>query len=153
MEDLGTRLTLMNMSRIRRNVAVIGAGWAGCAAAVELARRGCEVHLYEAARIAGGRARRIDLHGQALDNGQHILLGAYRDTLHVMHLVGLEPASLLLRLPLRPSWTATKLASLRRSACRSATLPPAPKRRSKTTRGCASAGRGAVGVAQDRLFW
>jgi squalene-associated FAD-dependent desaturase len=85
----------------RRNIAVIGAGWAGCAAAVELARRGCDVHVYEAARIAGGRARRIDLQGHALDNGQHILLGAYRDTLHLMHQVGLEPASLLLRLPLQ----------------------------------------------------
>ncbi len=91
----------MNATSARRSIAVIGAGWAGCAAAVELARRGCAVHVYEAARIAGGRARRIDLHGHAVDNGQHILLGAYRDTLHLMHQVGLEPASLLLRLPLR----------------------------------------------------
>ncbi len=91
----------MNATSARRSIAVIGAGWAGCAAAVELARRGCAVHLYEAARIAGGRARRVDLHGHAVDNGQHILLGAYRDTLHLMHLVGLEPASLLLRLPLQ----------------------------------------------------
>jgi squalene-associated FAD-dependent desaturase len=107
MENLDTRLNaglrphLMNANRNRRNVAVIGAGWAGCAAAVELARRGCEVHVYEAARMAGGRARRIELNGLALDNGQHILLGAYRDTLHVMHLAGLEPASLLMRLPMQ----------------------------------------------------
>ncbi len=85
----------------RRNIGVIGAGWAGCAAAVELARRGCEVHLYEAARTPGGRARRIELDGRALDNGQHILLGAYRDTLYMMHVVGLEPAALMLRLPLQ----------------------------------------------------
>lgn len=91
----------MSASATRRRVAVIGAGWAGCAAAVELARRGCDVHVFEAARIAGGRARRIELNGHAVDNGQHILLGAYRDTLHVMHMVGLEPASLLLRLPLQ----------------------------------------------------
>lgn len=92
----------MNASSTRnRQIAVIGAGWAGCAAAIELARRGSHVHLYEAARVAGGRARRIELHDHALDNGQHILLGAYRDTLHVMHVVGLEPASLLLRLPLQ----------------------------------------------------
>ncbi len=82
-------------------VAVIGAGWAGCAAAVELARRGARVTLFEAARVAGGRARRICYHGQTLDNGQHILLGAYRDTLHLMRTVGLEPAQLLLRLPLQ----------------------------------------------------
>ena len=83
------------------SVAVIGAGWAGCAAAVELARRGAKVVLFEAARVAGGRARRIDYHGQVLDNGQHILLGAYRDTLRMMTQVGLEPSQLLLRLPLQ----------------------------------------------------
>lgn len=82
-------------------VAVIGAGWAGCAAAVELARRGAKVTVYEAARIAGGRARRIDWQGHALDNGQHILLGAYRDTLHLMRTVGLKPSALLLHLPLQ----------------------------------------------------
>lgn len=82
-------------------VAVIGAGWAGCAAAVELARRGAKVTLLEAARVAGGRARRIEYRGQVLDNGQHILLGAYRDTLHLMRTVGLQPAQLLLRLPLQ----------------------------------------------------
>ena len=45
-------------------VAVIGAGWTGCAAAVELAQAGAQVTLYEAARIAGGRARRIDYQHQ-----------------------------------------------------------------------------------------
>lgn len=87
-------------------VAVIGAGWAGCAAAVELARRGARVTLFEAARVAGGRARRIEYHGQPLDNGQHILLGAYRDTLHLMRAVGLQPAQLLLRLPLQMRYAA-----------------------------------------------
>lgn len=83
------------------SVAIVGAGWAGCAAAVELVRRGARVTLYEATRIAGGRARRIVVQGQALDNGQHILLGAYRDSLHLMRTVGLEPAQLLMRLPLQ----------------------------------------------------
>lgn len=82
-------------------VAVIGAGWAGCAAAVELARRGAQVTLFESARVPGGRARRIDYRGHRLDNGQHILLGAYRDTLHLMRTVGIDPAQALLRLPLQ----------------------------------------------------
>ncbi len=82
-------------------VAVIGAGWAGCAAAVELARAGAQVTLYEAARIAGGRARRIEYQGNTLDNGQHILLGAYRESLRMMRMVGLQPSQLLLRLPLQ----------------------------------------------------
>jgi len=83
------------------SVAVIGAGWAGCAAAVELARRGAKVTLYEAARTPGGRARRVEYQGHTLDNGQHILLGAYRDTLQMMRTVGLKPSELLLRLPLQ----------------------------------------------------
>lgn len=92
----------------RPAVAVIGAGWAGCAAAVELARRGARVTLYEAARIAGGRARRIEYHGHTLDNGQHILLGAYRDTLRMMRTVGLQPSGLLLRLPLQMRYPAAE---------------------------------------------
>jgi len=84
-----------------RRVAVIGGGWAGCAAAVELARGGCLPTLFEAARTLGGRARRVDLNGLPLDNGQHILLGAYRETLSVMRTVGLDPKHALLRLPLQ----------------------------------------------------
>ena len=80
---------------------MIGAGWAGCAAAVELTRAGAKATLYEAARTAGGRARRIDYQGHALDNGQHILLGAYRESLRLMQQVGLQPSQLLMRLPLQ----------------------------------------------------
>ena len=86
-------------------VAVIGAGWAGCAAAVEATRLGHSVTLFESARVAGGRARRVDssLNGQplALDNGQHILIGAYTETLRLMQTLGVDPGSSLLRLPLR----------------------------------------------------
>lgn len=88
------------------SVAVIGAGWAGCAAAVELARLGTRVTVYEAARVPGGRARRIDYQGRSLDNGQHILLGAYRESLRLMRLVGLDPSTALLRLPLQMRYPA-----------------------------------------------
>jgi squalene-associated FAD-dependent desaturase len=90
-----------NPAQTRRRVAVVGGGWAGCAAAVELLRRGCEVTLYEAARTLGGRARAVQARGRLLDNGQHILLGAYRDTLGLMRRVGLDPNEALLRLPLQ----------------------------------------------------
>lgn len=63
-----------------KHVAVIGGGWAGCAAAVALARRGHRVTLYEAAPVLGGRARTVQRDGLALDNGQHLLLGAYTAT-------------------------------------------------------------------------
>lgn len=71
-----------------RHVAVIGAGYAGLAAAVALVDAGCAVTILEANRVAGGRARRVEYRGTLLDNGQHLLLGAYRDTLALMHKVG-----------------------------------------------------------------
>jgi squalene-associated FAD-dependent desaturase len=86
-------------------VAVIGAGWAGCAAAVEATRLGQQVTVFEAARIPGGRARRVDGRwpdgaALALDNGQHILIGAYSETLRLMADVGMAADTALLRLPL-----------------------------------------------------
>jgi hydroxysqualene dehydroxylase len=84
-----------------RHVAVIGAGWAGCAAAVELIRGGHSVTLFEATRTLGGRARRVEFDGKLLDNGQHILLGAYSESLRLLRLVGINPGDALLRLPLQ----------------------------------------------------
>ena len=86
-------------------VAVVGAGWAGCAAAVEATLRGHQVTLFESARIAGGRARRVEtfIAGEPLqlDNGQHILIGAYAETLRLMHTLGVDTATALLHVPLR----------------------------------------------------
>jgi squalene-associated FAD-dependent desaturase len=82
------------------NVAVIGGGYAGMAAAVALAERQVPVTVFEAAKTLGGRARRVEHRDLALDNGLHILIGAYRETLRLMRLVGADPDRLLLRLPL-----------------------------------------------------
>ncbi len=81
-------------------VAIIGAGWSGLAAAVTLAERGVPVTVFEASRSLGGRARRVSIDGVDLDNGQHILIGAYRETLRMMRRVGADPNELLLRVPL-----------------------------------------------------
>ncbi|MDD5297157.1 MAG: hydroxysqualene dehydroxylase HpnE [Rhodocyclaceae bacterium] len=89
---------------VKGRVAVIGGGWGGCAAAVEMARRGLSVSLFEAARTLGGRARRVDSRHGTLDNGQHILSGAYTETLRLMRRVGADPEDLLLRLPLTLSF-------------------------------------------------
>ncbi|OYZ84480.1 MAG: desaturase [Polaromonas sp. 24-62-144] len=101
-------------------VAVIGAGWAGCAAAVEATRRGHAVTLFEASRTPGGRARRVEamLGGQplVLDNGQHILIGAYTETLRLMTDLGVDTEAALLRLPLTlqfPDGSGLKLPASR----------------------------------------
>lgn len=84
--------------------AIVGAGWAGLAAAVRATEAGHQVSVFEAARLAGGRARSV-LQEHAgrqhwLDNGQHILIGAYVETLALMRTVGVDPGQALLRLPL-----------------------------------------------------
>jgi hydroxysqualene dehydroxylase len=60
-----------------KHVAVIGAGWAGAAAALTLARAGIKVTVFEATKSVGGRARVVDKDGREFDNGQHLMLGAY----------------------------------------------------------------------------
>ena len=82
-------------------VAVIGGGWAGIAAAIELTAAGADTTLFEAGRVLGGRARAVKIDGRTLDNGQHILLGAYRETLALMRRVGADPEQLFDRRPLQ----------------------------------------------------
>ncbi len=86
-------------------IAIIGAGWAGLAAAVQAVSHGHQVALFEASRTPGGRARAVsgvlpDGTEVTLDNGQHILIGAYTETLRLMRQVGINPQQALLRLPL-----------------------------------------------------
>ncbi len=69
-------------------IAIVGGGWSGIACAVTLARQGIPVNLYESARQLGGRARRVDWNNLALDNGQHLMVGAYRETLELMEFLG-----------------------------------------------------------------
>ena len=80
-------------------VAVVGAGYAGMAAAVTLAGRGVPVTVFEAGPVPGGRARRVVSLGNELDNGQHILIGAYSELFRLMRLVGV-PEDAVLRVPL-----------------------------------------------------
>lgn len=80
-------------------VAIVGAGYAGCAAAVTLAARGVPVTLLESGPVPGGRARRVRTRDVELDNGQHILSGAYSELLRLMRQVGV-PSDAVLRCPL-----------------------------------------------------
>ena len=84
-----------------KHFAVAGGGWAGFAAAVELVRAGHRVTVFEAARTLGGRARRVSFDGRELDNGQHIMLGAYSESLRIMRAVGVDLRSAVLTLPLQ----------------------------------------------------
>ena len=85
-----------------KQLTIVGAGWAGLAAAVAATQAGWHVQLFEASSTAGGRARSLpqSFANKPLDNGQHVLIGAYRDTLELIRTVGLDPNSLLQRLPL-----------------------------------------------------
>jgi squalene-associated FAD-dependent desaturase len=82
---------------------VIGAGWSGLACAVQLVRQGHRPLVLDAAPCVGGRARGLDhdLGGARLrlDNGQHLLLGAYHETLALMAEVGVAPSNALACMP------------------------------------------------------
>lgn len=73
------------------DLVVIGAGWAGLAAAVHATLAGLRVHVLESAPAGGGRAReaRLDFGAGvvAVDAGQHLLMGAYRECLQLASIV------------------------------------------------------------------
>ncbi|HEX5364321.1 MAG TPA: hydroxysqualene dehydroxylase HpnE [Gallionella sp.] len=83
------------------NPAIIGGGYAGMAAAVALAEQGIPVTVFESAKQLGGRARGVMHNGTQLDNGQHLLLGCYRDTLRLIEQVGGDLEQDFLHLPLQ----------------------------------------------------
>ncbi len=83
-----------------QRVAIVGAGYAGMAAAVALSERGIPVSVFEAGPVPGGRARRITARGHSLDNGQHVLIGAYEQLFRLMRTVGVAPDAVL-RMPLQ----------------------------------------------------
>jgi hydroxysqualene dehydroxylase len=86
-----------------KNIAVIGAGWAGLSAAVRLAQRGVAATVFEAAPQPGGRARTVRWRSGGdtleIDNGQHILIGAYRQSLAMMQTVGVDLDAALQTMP------------------------------------------------------
>ena len=93
--------TESNSQLKKRHIAIIGGGWAGLAAAVELSRQpDLKVSLYESARQLGGRARRVPFGKLCVDNGQHLVIGAYKDTLGLIASLGVDLDSKFLREPL-----------------------------------------------------
>lgn len=90
--------TESDIKKKQKHVIIIGGGWAGLATAVELSRHSdFKVTLYEAARQLGGRARRVPFNDLGVDNGQHILIGAYSKTLELIESLGVDLNSIFLR--------------------------------------------------------
>ena len=84
---------------MNQSVAVIGAGYAGLACAVDLASAGIKVSVFERSHVLGGRARVVVKNGHRVDNGQHILVGAYTELARFLRQTRVSP-KVLLRLPL-----------------------------------------------------
>jgi protoporphyrinogen oxidase len=73
-----------------RNVHIIGAGLAGLAAAVRLAKPGTNVVLHEATAYPGGRCRSYfdRTIGMAIDNGNHLVLSGNHAVLGFAQAIG-----------------------------------------------------------------
>ncbi|MEN3027454.1 MAG: hydroxysqualene dehydroxylase HpnE [Chlorobiota bacterium] len=71
---------------------VVGAGVAGMSAAVHLTLRGWRVKLVEAAAAVGGRATSVwdPVAEEFVDCGQHVFIGAYREFLGLLRIIGSE---------------------------------------------------------------
>jgi hydroxysqualene dehydroxylase len=75
---------------IAADVVVVGAGCAGLSAATALAEAGARVLVVEARPVPGGRtfATRDPATSDWVDNGQHVLLGCYHETLSFARRIG-----------------------------------------------------------------
>ncbi len=73
-----------------RDVVVIGGGFAGLSAAVALSDRGFRVAVLESKPALGGRAYSfVDSDtGDFVDNGQHVLMGCYTETIDFLNRIG-----------------------------------------------------------------
>lgn len=108
------------MNSLNTHVAIIGGGCAGLSAAATLVERGYQVTVFEASSQLGGRARTVVVENNdlmhLLDNGQHILLGAYKETLALLAKIGIDEKKVFLRLPFQMhmfSSTAKSIFSLK----------------------------------------
>src|SRR5713226_6583284 len=78
------------MSAEATDVVIVGGGFAGLSAGVALAGRGFRVAVLEGKPALGGRAYSfVDTEsGDFVDNGQHVLMGCYHETLNFLGTIG-----------------------------------------------------------------
>jgi zeta-carotene desaturase len=76
------------------DVVVVGGGFAGLSAATALAARGARVLVLEARPTLGGRASSFTdpATGEPVDNGQHVVIGAYHETFEFLARIGARAA-------------------------------------------------------------
>ncbi len=136
---------------------VVGGGVAGFAAATALAEAGREVLLLESTAAGGGRARSfVDRRtGDAIDNGQHALMGCYDEFLRLLSRLGTRQAlyESELRIPLCDPALPSPSA---RTAAIEAVRLPAPLHfaaRPAALRHLSLRERLAALVAGQRLVW
>ncbi len=80
-------------------ILIIGAGWAGLSCALQLAEQNHHITILEAAPQAGGRARSINFGEDIVDNGQHLLIGAYSNFLNLLRKLNIPEQTVLKRIP------------------------------------------------------
>lgn len=78
-------------------VVIVGGGWSGLATACYLAEQNIPVTLIESAKQLGGRARKSTSKTQVLDNGQHLMLGAYSEMLNFLERIGVKEDDVFFR--------------------------------------------------------
>ena len=71
-----------------KKILIIGGGLSGLSSAVFLSKVGYNVELIEASPKMGGRTYSLNYNGIKVDNGQHILMECYSNTLEYIDIIG-----------------------------------------------------------------
>ncbi|MGP4055408.1 hydroxysqualene dehydroxylase HpnE [Mycobacterium sp. 4D054] len=81
----------MTTTSARKHVVVVGGGLAGLASTVWLTERGYRVTLLEGNGSLGGRTIGLTSgHGDAVENGQHVLTGSYENIFRYLESIGAQ---------------------------------------------------------------
>ena len=88
-----SRLILKYVKKLSREdgmrVAIVGAGLAGMATAIDLVDAGCEVEIFESRPFVGGKVGSwVDAEGNHIEMGLHVFFGCYYNLFELMRKVG-----------------------------------------------------------------